>query len=148
MIVGRVKFQDLLGQEGRKYDKWLNNQEEGYYLTYKSNMYADAFDYSIERKIPDIRKEVFANNSKYKELLDNQEIYGFNEFIYNGNTTIEDALKDVNISTFSSMYEYFALGENIGTCGRSSTLIGVMFDDVNYCKGINSSFIGTPTKCI
>ena len=50
MRKGRINFEDVLGVSGKKYDKWLEQQNLNYYLTYKSNLYADEFDYSIERE--------------------------------------------------------------------------------------------------
>lgn len=65
MIIGKIKFQDILGSDGKKYDRWLNRQEEGYYLTYKSNMYKDAFDYSIEKiGCPSSQPIILARNIK------------------------------------------------------------------------------------
>ena len=65
MKIGKVMFQDILGIDGKKYDRWLNKQEEGYYLTYKSNTYKDAFDYSIERiDSPSSQPVILARNIK------------------------------------------------------------------------------------
>lgn len=46
----KIKFEDILGNKGKIYDKWLEKQVEGYYLTYKQNFYSDQFDFSIERE--------------------------------------------------------------------------------------------------
>lgn len=50
MKKGRIKFRDILGKSGIKYDEWLDKQPEGYYLTYKQNFYSDIYDFSIERE--------------------------------------------------------------------------------------------------
>ena len=50
MKTGKIKFEDILGNKGKIYDKWLEKQVEGYYLTYKQNFYSDQFDFSIERE--------------------------------------------------------------------------------------------------
>lgn len=50
MKKGRIKFRDIFGKSGIKYDEWLDKQPEGYYLTYKQNFYSDEYDFSIERE--------------------------------------------------------------------------------------------------
>lgn len=50
MKEGRISFTDILGEQGMKYDMWLNNQIAGYYLTYKQNFYSDVYDFSIEQE--------------------------------------------------------------------------------------------------
>lgn len=50
MKIGKIKFEDILGDKGKVYDDWLDKQIEGYYLTYKQNIYSDKFDFSIERE--------------------------------------------------------------------------------------------------
>ena len=103
------------------------------------------FDYSKEVDFPNLREEVFSKNPMYSKYLEEGSLYTFDDYIY-AEKPFKEALKDVNVSTYSSMYEYFALGENIGTCGRTSTLTGVMFDDVLCCKGYLKHFIGTPAS--
>ena len=103
------------------------------------------FDYSVDHDFPNLREQVFKAEPKYLEYLNQGEILGFEDYIYNG-VTLKEALKDVNVSTYSSMYEYYSLGENIGTCGMTSILTGVMFDDVLCCKGNLNHFIGTPAS--
>lgn len=51
MKKGRVSFVDILGESGRKYDKWWAKEMEiyNYYLTYKFNYYDDKFDFAILR---------------------------------------------------------------------------------------------------
>lgn len=49
MKKGIIKFKDVLGEKGIKYDNWLDKQPEGFYLAYKQNFYADKYDFSIER---------------------------------------------------------------------------------------------------
>ena len=100
------------------------------------------FDYSLKRELPSLREQVFKKNSKYEEFLDKGKIYGFESYEYNGKV-LEEVLKSVNIDTYSSMYEYFALGDNIGTCGFSSALMGVMFKDVKWNRGIIPAIAGT-----
>ena len=103
------------------------------------------FDYSLDHDFPNLREQVFKAEPKYEEYLKQGKILGFENYIYNG-VTLKEALKDVNISTYSSMYEYFSLGENIGTCGMTSILTGVMFDDILCCKGDMKAFKGTPAS--
>lgn len=50
MKTGKIKFEDILGDKGKIYDRWLDKHLEDYYLTYKQNFYSDEFDFSIERE--------------------------------------------------------------------------------------------------
>ena len=62
MKKGKIKFEDILGEKGKRYDNWINNQIEGYYLTYKSNFYKDEFDFAIERKDCGASEPLFLTN--------------------------------------------------------------------------------------
>lgn len=103
------------------------------------------FDMNQKRELPNLRSQVFAKNPLFRELMEKGTIHGFETYPFQG-TTLEEALKQVNIETYSSLYEYFATGANIGTCGYTSTWIGVMFKEAFplYHRGIIPSFAGTP----
>lgn len=104
------------------------------------------FDEASFPDLQDLRKNVFEKDPNYKRLIAERKIFPFEEFEYDKGRTLKEALKDVDVSTYSSMYEYFARGENVGTCGFSSKLIGVMFDRRNViCQsGTIKAFTGTP----
>lgn len=101
------------------------------------------FDMNQKRELPNLRSQVFAKNPLFRELMEKGTIHGFETYPFQG-TTLEEALKQVNIEAYSSLYEYFATGANIGTCGFTSRLMGVMFEDVLYHRGVIPAFVGTP----
>ena len=63
------------------------------------------------------------------------------------NITFFNKAKNINLSGYSSLYEYFARGKNIGTCGYTSELVGILYDDifkdVELHKGILPIITGT-----
>lgn len=106
------------------------------------------FDESSYPELQTLRAQVFSKNSTYQKLIQEGIVIPFEDFEFNKGITLKEALKDVEISTYSSMYEYFARGENIGTCGFSSKLIGVMFDQKSIIceRGHLKAFEGTPAS--
>lgn len=94
--------------------------------------------------IPNLRKEAINNVPSMKSYIENGEIIPFEKFEFKEGKTLLEATKDVNVSGYSSLYEYFARGKHIGSCGFTSKLMGIMFKDVNFIRsGQALSVIGT-----
>ena len=106
------------------------------------------FDESKYPELQNLREQVFSKNPTYQRLIQEGRVIPFENFEFKKGITLKEALKDIEISTYSSMYEYFARGENIGTCGFSSKLIGVMFDQKHIIceRGHLKAFEGTPSS--
>ena len=99
------------------------------------------FDDSKINEIPSCRNSAYKNIPAFLEYVKNNEILGFENFMYNNNETLLDATKKINVETYSSLYEYFAKGEHIGRCGEASKLIGIMFEKPKFVVKGNSSLL-------
>ena len=101
------------------------------------------FEYKQKGFVPNLRKEAISKNSEIAKYIESGEIKGFETFEYKDGKTLLEALKDVNVESYSSLYEYFERGEHIGFCGPTSRLIGVMFKDPEFHAGKLDCIKGT-----
>lgn len=95
------------------------------------------------KKFYNLRQEAIKKQPKIQEYLENGEIKTFEEFKYKKDKSIVEGLKDINVETYSSMYEFFQRGANIGNCGRTSRLMGIMFDEPLFYTGKAEFLKGT-----
>lgn len=94
--------------------------------------------------IPNLREEAIKNEPKIGKYIEEGTIVPFEKFEYKDGKTLLEATKDINVSSFSSMYEYFKRGEHIGTCGLTAGLMGIMFENTTYIRHGNAKpVIGT-----
>ena len=101
------------------------------------------FKYKLtDKEIPNLRKEAIEKQPKIKEYMENGEIKTFEEFEYNGKTLLERT-KDINVESYSSMYELFQRGHHIGNCGHTSRFIGIMFENPLFHTGKADCLQGT-----
>ncbi|NLC47976.1 MAG: hypothetical protein GX758_01270 [Tenericutes bacterium] len=57
-----------------------------------------------------------------------------------------EKMEQQNCRGYSSVYNIFVDGKNIGTCNATSTEISYMFNNVDLVGGINPFFEGTPAS--
>ena len=101
------------------------------------------FKYKLtDKEITNLRKETIEKQPKIKEYMENGEIKTFEEFEYNGKTLLERT-KDINVESYSSMYELFQRGHHIGNCGHTSRFIGIMFENPLFHTGKADCLQGT-----
>ena len=93
------------------------------------------FQYKETDKMQDLRKEAISKNPDIAQYIESGEIKGFETFEYKPGQTLLEATRDVNVESYSSLYELFNRGEHIGNCGPTSRLIGVMFDEPEFHVG-------------
>lgn len=98
---------------------------------------------NLEGKIDNLREPAINLQPKIKEYMDKKEIKTFEEFEYRNGKTLLEELKDINVCSYSNMYEYFQRGEHIGTCMNTSRLMGVIFKNPLFYKGYADCLIGT-----
>lgn len=95
-----------------------------------------------KNEIKTLRDMVISKNPDIAQFMQNGEIKSFEQAMYNGKSLLEST-KNINIETYSSMYEFFKRGEHIGNCGRTSRFMGVMFENPEFHTGKNLALLGT-----
>lgn len=55
--------------------------------------------------------------------------------------TLLEKTRDINISTYSSMFEFFARGDHIGNCGRTAKFFGTIFRTPEFHTKGNAPFL-------
>ena len=93
------------------------------------------FQYKEIDKMQDLRKEAISKNPDIKKYIESGDIKGFETFEYKPGQTLLEATKNVNVESYSNLYEVFNRGEHIGNCGPTSRLIGIMFDEPEFHVG-------------
>lgn len=88
-------------------------------------------DYA-SKKMPDIDK-----------YIANGDIKTFEDFEYKDGKSLLQKTKDINIESYSNMYEFFERGEHIGNCGRTSRFMGILFENPQFHTGKMSALTGT-----
>lgn len=83
-------------------------------------------------QIETLRKAAVNNCPKLKEYILSGKIIPFENYQSEDGKNLIKKMKDINVNTFSSMYEYFAEGQHIGNCGITSKLYGIIFEDPEY----------------
>lgn len=58
-----------MGDKGKLYDNWVNNQIADYYLSYNENLYIDSYKFSIERDDCGASEQIFLAND-INEIID------------------------------------------------------------------------------
>lgn len=94
-------------------------------------------------EIQDLKEYAINKNPNLKRYLEEGKIKTFKDFELNDGKTLLEKTKEINIESYSSMYEFFKRGEHIGNCGRTSRFIGVIFDSPQYHTGNFMSLVGT-----
>ena len=94
------------------------------------------------KEMPNLREEAIKRQPKIKEYMENGEIKTFEEFEYNGKSLLERT-KDINVESYSSMYELFERGHHIGNCGHTSRFMGIMFENPLFHTGKAECLKGT-----
>ena len=104
----------------------------------------NVFKYKDTKKdIDTLREPAIKLQPKIKEYMDKKEILTFEEFEYKNGKTLLEETKDINVESYSSMYEYFKRGDHIGTCMNTSRLMGVIFKNPLFYKGYADFLTGT-----
>ena len=107
------------------------------------NKIATVFQFKDDgKKIETLRSIAINKNPDIYKFMQNGEIKSFDMFEYSGKSLLEGT-KNINIETYSSMYEFFKRGEHIGNCGRTSRFMGVMFENPEFHTGKNIALLGT-----
>ncbi len=101
------------------------------------------FQYKENKPIENLRKEAIKQNPEIEKYIETGVIKEFETFEYKDGKTLLEALKDVNIESYSNLYEMFSRGEHIGFCGPTSRFIGVMFKDPEFHEGKLDCIKGT-----
>lgn len=96
-----------------------------------------------QKEIETLRDPAIKMQPKIKEYMDKKEILTFEEFEYKDGKTLLEETKNINVESYSSMYEYFKRGDHIGTCMNTSRLMGVIFKDPLFYKGYADFLTGT-----
>lgn len=96
-----------------------------------------------DTEIQNLKDYVINKNPSLKKYIGEGIIKTFKEFEYKEGKNLVEISKEINIESYSSMYEFFKRGEHIGNCGRTSKFIGVAFDSPQYHTGRLMSLAGT-----
>ncbi|MBQ9298492.1 MAG: hypothetical protein IJ223_05660 [Clostridia bacterium] len=99
--------------------------------------------YKQKGPIPNLRKEAISKNPDIAKYIESGDIKGFEDFEYKNGKTLLEATKDVNVESYSNMYELFCRGDHIGYCQPTSRLIGVMFENPQFHSGNLPCIAGT-----
>lgn len=94
-------------------------------------------------KIETLREPAAINCKEFIKNILNGKIIPFERYQDEDGKNLIQKMKDINVSTYSSMYEYFVRGEHIGRCGITSKLYGIAFENPIYHIGQCISLIGT-----
>lgn len=95
------------------------------------------------KPIDNLREFAIKNQPKLYEYLQSGDIKKFEDFEYRNGKTILEMSKEINIESYSSMYEFFQRGEHIGNCGRTSKFMGIIFNSPMFHVGVAKFLNGT-----
>lgn len=85
-----------------------------------------------DSKIDTLRRPALDNCPELIKFIFSGEIIPFEKYEMEDGKNLIKKMRDINVNTYSSMYEYFATGQHIGTCGHTSKLYGIIFNDPEY----------------
>lgn len=98
-------------------------------------------------KIETLRRQAVMKQPLILDYIQEGEIIPFekfelDEYKENGDRkTLLEKTREINVSTYSSMYEFFAKGEHIGNCGRTAKFIGTAFRTPEFHTKGNAPFL-------
>lgn len=142
-------FKQLIGLKGTPvYTELLTYKTEDGKLSERGWNYLKKIIFFQDdgKPIKNLRRQAFLNQPKFFEYYNQGVIKTFEEF-YVGDENLIDILKRTNISTYSSMYEYFKKGEHIGTCGFTSQLLGSAFKNPKFHMRERAPFLDGTKGC-
>ena len=99
-------------------------------------------------KIDHLRRHAFSKQPLFFKYIENDQIIPLEKLPYNNYPSLIEAMKDANISSYSSLYEHFATNEHIGTCGYTSIMVASMFSDFKFYSRGNAKFLAGTKNCI
>ncbi len=79
------------------------------------------------REYAAIQEEKQETNKEFVKGLVSEKIIPFERLEVEPGVNIISKSKEIDVPTFSSLYEYLVRGEHIGTCGFSSKLFGIYY---------------------